>query len=285
MGLPAGFRVVRKLGQGSMGEVYLATHDRAPGRRCAVKLIRGDRRNEPAAAKRFRAEMTAIAALRHPHIVRLLGRGHLAGRREFFAMEYVDGLTLEELVDRRGPLSARTVVDVLLQICSALSAVHAQGYVHRDVKPANIIAVEHPDGSLIAKLVDFGLVASPEPPATDPGETIMSGFVGSPLYAPPESALGLMDARSDIYSLGATAYHLLVGRPVFDVRDPIRAVYAHAVEAPLAAEALRDDVGPLLNGIIMKCLEKHPDDRFQSMDELAAALSVVHKSLSRECAA
>jgi serine/threonine-protein kinase len=174
------------------------------------------------------------------------------------------------------------VIDALLQMCSALSAVHAEGLVHCVIKPANIMVNVDRNGSVVAKLIDFGLVASAGSQAAEACETFAPGFVGSPLYAPPESALGLMDARSDIYSLGATAYHLLVGRPVFDVVNPVQAVYAHAVQNPISALEVRTDVSPALNEIVMNCLKKDPAERFQSAEELIAALRALTAGTAAE---
>jgi eukaryotic-like serine/threonine-protein kinase len=268
------FRILRRLGRGGMGEVYLAEHRRLH-RRCALKVIRADKCDDPQAIKRFRAEVEAMKSLKHSRIVKFLGQGKTADGRDFYAMEFLHGTNLDETVQRCGPLSPRLVVGLLRQLCSALSYVHENGFVHGDIKPANIMtSVSRRDFSAV-KLVDFGLVAPMTTESPELSDTLSGGFVGSPLYAPPESNYGQRDARSDIYSLGATAYHLLIGRPVFDVGDPIRAVFAHAVQNPVATLELRRDVSPALNEIIMKCLRKNPDERFQSAQQLAEALEAV----------
>jgi serine/threonine protein kinase len=268
------FRLVRPLGQGGMGEVYLAEHRRTRTR-CALKVIRADKRDDRLAIKRFRAEIRALKSLQHAHIVRYLGTGRMDDGRIYYAMEYLTGTNLDQCVNEAGPLSPRQVVDLMRQLCAALASVHETGYVHGDIKPANLMAAIADDDTAAVKLVDFGLAAPMAAADADLGDTVSGGFVGSPLYAPPESTFGQRDARSDIYSLGATAYHLLVGRPVFDVGDPVRAVYAHAVEAPITISELRADVSPALNAILMKCLNKNPDERFQTVAELRTALAAV----------
>ncbi len=268
------FRILRRLGQGGMGEVYLAEHRRTRTR-CALKAIRADKRHDRQAIKRFRAEIRALKSLKHAHIVKFLGAGRTDDGRVYYAMEYLPGTNLDQFVNETGTLSPRQVVDLLHQLCAALASVHETGYVHGDIKPANLMTAVAADDVAVVKLVDFGLVAPMAAANADLGDTVSGGFVGSPLYAPPESTFGQRDARSDIYSLGATAYHLLVGRPVFDVVDPVRAVYAHAVEAPTSVAELRGDVSPALNAILMKCLSKNPDERFQTVEALAAALAVV----------
>jgi len=270
--LPRTYRVIRKLGQGGMGEIYLAKHLRRH-LTCVIKVVRADKRFDPVAVRRFRTELQTLTSLNHPQIVRILDQGCTADGHDFVAMEYLNELNLEQFIERNGACSADQVISVLLKIASALSAVHAKGMNHGDVKPANIMASVGPGETIDATLIDFGL--STLHCHTDSGlsDTCSSGFVGSPLYAPPESAFGGVDARSDLYSLGATAYQLLVGRPVFDVVDPIRAVYAHAVQDPQSVRAIRADVSPALDAIVMKCLKKNPDERFQNVEELIEALN------------
>jgi len=158
-------------------------------------------------------------------------------------------------------------------MCWALRAVHAQGLVHGDVKPANIVATRCDRRSDGVKLIDFGLVR-PMSGQNDASESAApSTFAGSPLYAPPETMAGAVDVRSDIYSLGATAFFLLAGRPVFDEDQPLAAILAHAGRAPASVKSVQPQVPAALDAIIMKCLAKNPVDRFQSVEELDAALT------------
>lgn len=263
-----GYRLLRKVGQGGMGIVYLATN-LASGRRCAVKVIRADRADSMG-IERFQNEADVLLRLSHPAIVRLIETGYADNGLPYLAMEYVAGRNLEDVVREEGPLSSRQVASVLRQMCRALAEVHARGMVHRDIKPANII-----EGGCQARrivtLIDFGLAQS----ATDvwndePGE---ASFIGSPLYSAPEASLGAFDWRSDIYSLGATAYHLLTGRPVFDADHPLAAIVAHAEHEPISLWRVASNVSLALNAIVMKCLQKRPEDRYQSVEEFDAALA------------
>jgi serine/threonine-protein kinase len=191
-------------------------------------------------------------------------------------MQYVPGQSLDEMVRQAGALSAQRVLSVMRQLCSALGAVHSLGIVHRDIKPSNIMAMACQHDCDSAKLIDFGLAqragvrGNTTIPASD-------SFEGSPHYAAPEASAGMADFRSDIYSIGATAYHLLAGRPVFDERQPVAAILAHAKREPISIASLRSDVRGRFDAIIMKCLQKNPNKRFQSVAELDVALQAVSR--------
>jgi serine/threonine protein kinase len=270
----AGYDLGQRLGAGGMGVVYLV-HQRSTGRPCAAKLMK--RGQGAAAVARFRFEIDVLEQLAHPHIVQLVERGCTEAGDEYVAMEYVAGGNLDAHVARRGPLAARRVVTVLRQLCSALGAVHAHGLVHGDVKPANVVLAGQ--GGSRVKLIDFGLARPAGDHAEAAAPQAASTFAGSPLYAPPEAMTGAVDARSDIYSLGATAYFLLTGRPVFDEARPLAAILAHAERTPAAVSTVQPSVPAAMEAIVMKCLAKNPTDRFQSADELDAALAKVESEL------
>jgi serine/threonine-protein kinase len=263
-----------KLGQGGMGEVYLAEH-RLLKRTCAVKLIRPENSGDAKAITRFQAEVQATARLNHPNTIGIFDYGISEDGTYFYAMEYLSGMNLEEIVSRFGPLPPTRAVHLLRQVCGALAEAHAAGLVHRDIKPGNIFAVEREGHFDLAKLLDFGLVRTVADDVPSPSVTADGLFVGSPLYAPPECTLGSgeLDGRSDIYSLGATAYHLLTGRPVFKDDNPLRLVLKHAHEEPVAPRAIRADIPAELERIVMKCLAKQPEERFQDVAALGDALS------------
>lgn len=266
-----GYRLLRQIGSGGMGVVYLAMNI-AIGRRCAIKIIRADRADEQG-IDRFRSEGELLRQLSHPAIVQVIDSGETDEGLPYFAMDYIAGRNLEDAVREDGPLSSRQVVSVVRQVCQALAEVHAEGLVHRDIKPANLL--EGCDRLCQAvTLIDFGLAESI---ASEWCETESDAcFVGSPLYSPPEASCGSFDQRSDIYSLGATAYHLLTGRPVFDAHHPVAAIAAHAAHEPVSLRSLDASVSPALNAIVMKCLSKRPEDRYQSVEELEAALATVN---------
>jgi len=268
------YALVRKIGFGGMGEVYLAEH-RVTKRRCAIKFIRALHAGDAGAVARFRLEAQTAARLCHPNTVAILDRGVTVDGRPYYVMEHLAGRNLDEIVRRFGALPVGRVVALLRQICSALVQAHARGLVHCDIKPANIVATCCDGRFDVAKLIDFGLVKSLDPEATLLADANDGAFVGSPLYAPPECSVGRgnLDGRSDIYSLGATAYHLLTGRPVFEGNSALRVIFAHANQAAVNPVEIQGSIPAPLAAIIMKCLEKSPEDRFQTVTELDEALA------------
>jgi eukaryotic-like serine/threonine-protein kinase len=267
------YQLRRLLGHGGMGEVYLAEH-KTLKRPCAVKLIRSDCRGQSHLIERFENEIQATAKLTHPNTVEVYDSGITDAGEPFFVMEFLPGLNLKDIVDRTGPMPAGRVIHLLRQVCSALGEAHRIGMVHRDVKPANIFAAERGGLYDVAKLLDFGLVKFTGTESSDVQVTRDGVVAGSPLYAAPEMTLGAddVDARTDIYSLGATAYFLLTGRPVFDGEKALDVVLAHLHETPAAPTDLGVDIPADLEAIVLKCLAKSPEDRFQSAAELEAAL-------------
>ncbi|MBT4865856.1 MAG: serine/threonine protein kinase [Planctomycetaceae bacterium] len=262
-----------KLGSGGMGDVYLAEH-RLLKRACAIKLIRSDKAGDPHAIARFEGEVQATAKLTHPNTVEIYDYGHTDDGTFYYAMEFLPGLNLQELVERYGQLPPERVLFLLKQVCSALKEAHAHGLVHRDIKPGNIFAAERGGLYDVAKLLDFGLVKSIGVETSSMNLTIDGTIVGSPLYACPEAAVGEpLDARSDIYSLGATAYFLLTGRPVFEGDRPIKVLFAHANDTPTPPSQVIPDVTDDLESVVMKCLEKKREDRFADVSQLESALN------------
>jgi serine/threonine-protein kinase len=257
-----------------MGEVYLAEHQLMK-RPCAIKLIRPERAGDAKVLARFEREVRASAKLTHWNSIEIFDYGRADDGTFYYVMEYLPGLNLEELVRRHGPLPPERAIHLLTQTCDALAEAHAQGLIHRDIKPANIFAAERGGIFDVAKLLDFGL-AKPIVADGAGAEVTQEGTItGSPLYMSPEQATGDTepDARSDVYSLGGVAYFLLTGRPPFDGQQPIKVIIAHAHEPVVPPSDLRGDVPADLEAVVLRCLAKNPDDRFQSASELAAALS------------
>jgi serine/threonine-protein kinase len=267
------YRLLRRLGAGGMGEVHLAEHVLLR-RACAVKLIRPDRGGFDARA-RFEREVKATAALTHPNTVEVYDYGQAEDGTFYYVMEYLPGLTLQELVDRHGPLPFGRAVHLLRQVCSALREAHDRGLIHRDIKPGNVIACERGGLADVVKLLDFGLVRVFGGGADDGRLTREGTIAGTPAYLSPEQAKGgaRVDARSGLYALGAVAYFLLAGRPPFVHANWVQTVHAHAYEAPPPLGEFRPDVPPDLAAVVVRCLEKDASARFPDAAALEAALA------------
>jgi serine/threonine-protein kinase len=268
------YQLGRCLGSGGMGEVYLAQHIllRRP---CALKLIRPDRSGDPKHLLRFEREVQATAALTHPNTVQVFDYGHAEDGTFYYAMEYLPGLSLQELVERHGPLPPERIVHLIRQVCGALHEAQISGLVHRDIKPSNILICERGGFRDVAKLLDFGLVRPHRLDAVADDLTQEGGIAGTPAYMSPEQADGHtdLDARSDLYSLGAVAYYLLTGQPPFVRPTPLQTLIAHASDPPVPPDQLRAQVPSDLNAVVLRCLEKDPVRRFPDARSLDKALA------------
>jgi serine/threonine-protein kinase len=266
------YALKRKLGEGGMGEVWLAEHALLK-RPCAVKFIRPDLAAHPAMAARFAREVHAVTGLTHVNTVRVYDYGRADDGSFYYVMEYLEGPTLEELVRETGPLPPSRVVYLLRQVCGALVEAHAAGLVHRDLKPGNVIVAALGGQRDVAKLLDFGLV---EDLAADAGDrlTRTGTVLGTPAYMSPEQAAGesAVDARGDVYGLGAVAFFALTGRPPFQGKTVGQLLAAHRSEPPAALTDLRPEVPADLAAVVARCLAKDPSDRFPSVGDLARAL-------------
>jgi serine/threonine-protein kinase len=261
------FKLIRRLGQGGMAQVYLAEQT-SLGRKVALKVLRPERLQTANNLKRFLTEATAAAALSHPHIVAVYLLGEHEGRN-YIVQEYVSGGNLRELITRKGPPEVNQAVEILKQTAAALQAAHEKGIVHRDIKPENILLT--PQGDV--KVADFGLAQ-----LTLEGERVnltQEGVtMGTPLYMSPEQvSASQIDARSDLYSLGVTAYHLLSGKPPFAGKTAMAVAMAHVRQKPQPLLEQRDDLPPVLCRIVHKLLAKDPKNRYQSAADLLRDLN------------
>ena len=272
------------IGKGGMGEVYRATH-RMLARPAAVKLIRTEMvtsaglESAHSITSRFRREATAAANLRSPHTVELYDFGVTDDGTMYFAMELLEGLDLETLVRRTGPLPAARVVHILRQVCASLAEAHATGLVHRDIKPANIHVGRLGLVDDFVKVLDFGLVKSTSPvDVTQTQATQQGTALGTPAYMAPEQALGnTIDGRTDLYSLGGVAYYLLTGQLPFD-GEGLQMIVKRLQQDPVLPSTRTELViPPELERVVMRCLARDPAGRPHNaleLDEALATLSV-----------
>jgi serine/threonine-protein kinase len=279
------YRLGELLGRGGMGEVYLATH-RMLARPAAIKLISPealageDASKAQLATARFRREADAAARLKSPHTVQLYDFGVTDEGRLYLVMELLEGVDLDTLVRREGPLPAARVVHILRQVCESLEEAHDAGLVHRDIKPANIHlgrVGREPD---FVKVLDFGLVKSIEgATGDDPLATIAGMTLGTPAYMAPEMVQAdTVDGRADLYSLGCVAYFLLTGQLVFQGDTAIQTMFMHLQQPPVPpSQRTGNPVPPALEEIILACLAKEPADRPQNAAAVSSRLAAVEE--------
>ncbi|MEP6570543.1 MAG: protein kinase [Acidobacteriota bacterium] len=271
------YQVIRSLGAGAMGHVYLA-HDKRLNRQVAVKLLSFYDVSQEERIRRFRREALAASALNHPNILTIYEIGE-ADDNHFIATEFVDGQTLHELISK-GDVPAATAVDIVSQIAKALAAAHAAGIVHRDIKPANIML--RADG--LVKVLDFGIAKYSQPDDTDPDKdasllTNPGAVIGTAAYMSPEQARGNpIDPRTDIWSLGVIFYELVAGRRPFEGGTPMDLISAVLQQQPPPC-SLHKSVAPELERIILKSLEKDREKRYQTATELLTKLKQLSHSL------
>lgn len=256
------YTLEEKIGAGGMGIVYRASHAMLR-RPTAIKLLPPDRAGE-ANLQRFEREVQMTAKLSHPNTITIYDYGRTPDGVFYYAMEYLDGITLEELVRRGGPLPPGRVIHVLRQVCRALAEAHDRALLHRDIKPANIFLTERGGEPDVVKVLDFGLVKTM---SSDSPEATMSAAIvlaGTPLYMPPESMLSphTADARSDLYAVGAVGYYLLTARTVFEGATVAEVFAQHLQAAPVPpSQRTATFVPPDLDAVILRCLSKQLAER------------------------
>lgn len=278
------YRLLRRIGVGGMGEVWVAQHQGLK-REVALKILKLGLQAAPAALARFEREVLVTAELTHPNTIRLMDYGSTPEGIWYYAMELLSGVDLRALVKREGPLPPARALHLLRQACASLAEAHRRGLVHRDIKPENLFVTTLGDTQDFVKVLDFGIVGfagTTAPPAkafeSEGALTVAGGLVGTPHYISPEAARGqATDARSDVYGLGAVLYFALVGRPPFEAPAEWVLLRKHVEETPtppsqvLAARggaALPAD----LEAVVLRCLHKDPAARYASAEELGAAL-------------
>jgi serine/threonine-protein kinase len=267
------YQLVRKLGEGGMGEVYLAEHQLLK-RPCALKLIKPDAGADPIALARFEREVQSAAKLAHPNTIEIYDYGHTDDGTFYYVMEYLQGLSLADLVRQAGPLPPGRVIYLFRQVCAGMAEAHGLGLVHRDLKPANVFIAVRGGESDVVKVLDFGLVKltkEPEAAALTSDMTVS----GTPLYMAPEQAVAdrSLDARADIYALGAMMYFALTAQPPFGGESAFAVMMAHARDPVVPSSQVHPGVPEDLERVVLRCLAKKPEDRYRSVKTLGEALA------------
>jgi len=266
------YRVKQRIGKGGMGEVFLAEHV-AIGRPVAIKILLANLHEKPDLAKRFLQEARTASKLRHPNVVDIIDFGHADPKTPFFVMEYLDGQDLKSVVKAEKVLPWARARDIALQICAGLGVAHAQGFIHRDLKPDNVYLIRDENGREHVKILDFGIAKIISDEAHDATQTGV--LLGTPEYMSPEQAEDkVLDARSDIYALGVILYRMVVGRVPFQSKAFMTVLAKHIQEKPMPPReaAPESEITAAQEAVILRCLAKTPEERYQSAEELAAAL-------------
>jgi serine/threonine protein kinase len=271
----ADFRILRHLGQGGMGQVYLAEQISLK-RKVALKILRPETAADPTSLQRFKAEATAVAQATHANIVQIYAIGEADGIA-YMALEYVEGRNLREYLLKKGPPDLLLALSIMRQVASALQRAAELGIIHRDIKPENILLTRKGE----VKVADFGLSrclagARPALNLTQSGVTM-----GTPLYMSPEQVEGKpVDCRTDIYSFGVTCYHMLAGQPPFQGDSPFEVALQHVRTEPKSLTEIRPDLPPLLCAMVHKMMAKEPAARYQTGRELLKDIARLRESLS-----
>lgn len=261
--------VERHIARGGCGSVYLA-HAIGDTQPVAVKILHPTLAPMPKMISRFIREVELLRRLRHPHIVEIREVGALADGTPFFVMDYLPGVTLDVLLAKCGRLSPEEALAIMDPISAALGAAHAAGIVHRDVKASNVMVMDGPNGDV--KLLDFGIAKLVEPTSSGTGLTSVNRQIGTLTIMAPEQLLcAPVDARTDVYALGALLYRLLTGRLPFESSWPGELVRKH-LEEPAPRPSERAPLSRELDAVVLKCLEKRPERRYESVHALMRAL-------------
>jgi eukaryotic-like serine/threonine-protein kinase len=283
--LPKGLRlgeyiIESAIDAGGCGSVYLACHD-ASSRPAAIKILHGYLANMPKLLVRFMREIEVVKLLGHPNIVAIEDTGQLADGRPYYVMEYLGTTTLSSILREEGSLSVTDCLKILEPVCSALSAAHDAGVVHRDVKAGNI-SVRVEDDRWVVKLLDFGVAKLVHGEAEGTGLTTRGRLVGTVTAMAPEQILGEpIDARTDVYALGVLLYRMLTGKGLFPYADVIDLIWRH-IDEPAPRPSLSCAVSPEVDAVVLRCLEKDPERRFESVQSFLDALRRASRETTAE---
>jgi serine/threonine protein kinase len=273
------FRITSLIARGGMGKVYQA--EQSPlGRICAIKVLNPNYNGDadPEFHRRFFREASITSKITHPNSVTIFDYGKTDDEIFYMAMEYLEGQTLHQALRDGGVMAEERVGRIAQQICRALREAHGLGVIHRDLKPANIFLTRHGEDEDFVKILDFGLVKHiaerPEEQLTQTGL-----FMGSPKYMAPEQIQGaVVDARTDIYSLGIIMYEMLAGKVPFERATSVNILMAHVGEPPPPMRAVNPNLrcSPAFEELVMRCISKDPAERYSTMDDVLQAIKLAH---------
>jgi serine/threonine protein kinase len=277
------YQIIDHIATGGMASVY-KTWDSRVERFVAIKVLRSLDKSDLRAVERFRREARAAAALAHPNAVTIYDFVEEAGQY-FLVMEYIQGPTLKQLIGQRRHLSAREAIEIAIQVCSVLQVAHSRGYIHRDIKPQNIMLAAAggtggiSEGAILVKLTDFGIVRVVE----EAGLTNSGIVLGTADYLSPEQARGeRLTASSDLYSLGVVMFEMLTGRPPFVGPTAVSIAMQHASSKPPSLRQFNHTIPLTVEQLVLRVLEKEPEDRFNSAAEMQQALRACARELARQ---
>jgi serine/threonine protein kinase len=281
------YNMLSILGEGGMSVVYKAHHTMMD-RQVAIKILKNFESSQDTMLKRFQQEARAASSLNHNNLITLYDFGISEDGLAYIVMDYLEGQSLEARIEKQGRLSPDNALKLFIQVCEGLDHAHSKGIIHRDIKPSNIVLLSATGTNDFVKIVDFGIAKLlPESNKETFHLTQAGQIFGSPLFMSPEQCLNRkIDNRTDVYALGATLYTALVGRPPFEAPTLAEIIYSHLKENPTPPSQTVPEakIPERLEHVILKCLEKQPEDRFQSMAEVRAELEAVHGKTKKSSA-
>jgi serine/threonine protein kinase len=275
------YRVLSLIGSGATASVYKAEDTRLK-RFVAVKVLHNHLLSDVEIVRRFEREARTATSISHPNVVTVYDSGTTPTKQPYMVMEYVEGKTLEDVLQQQQVLPLKRLVSIFTQVCAALAAAHEKGVIHRDLKPSNIMLVQKPDGEEHVEVVDFG-IASVMPVQGDAFMklTQTGAMLGTLLYMSPEQCLDQhLDGRADVYALGCVLYETVTGKPPINARTAFETMNKHLTDMPLRLKNVRPDLDwpPALERVIFKAMAKKPEDRYQSIVEMQNDLMALEGS-------
>lgn len=282
------YQVESILGSGGMGSVYRARHVEI-GKEVAIKVLHPQFSIDPKIVNRFAQEIEVMSGLAHPNIITIQDIGTTPYKTPYFVMEYLNCLSLQDVIENDGPIKVDDALPILQQIAEALDHAHCQGIVHRDLKPANVLLIPSAD-RLFVKIVDLGIAKAVQPDgASAQDQLTQTGEIfGSPQYMSPEQCGGEpQDKRTDVYAFGCLIYSMLTGRAPFVEKSPMLVIFSHLNDKPpkfseISTRNIQAPKTASLEAMALKCLEKDPDNRYQSMSELLTDLRAISRGDTKD---